>query len=207
MNGAWYVPYALAARGPQRVTLTFEKRPRKMTKEGKMPGQERGSGRLRSAVSAIEKEIACNDFETAAVFADDGMLLLRKAGERAAIRFTPQEALQMIDAAVFTHNHPRNTSFSLADVDLAWRLRIGELRVVTQSFLYRMGPPVGGWRQIEWQNIEETVYAIRNQVISEFQAALREGRLTENEANREGWHTIWRRTARQLSLSYTRRQR
>lgn len=111
-------------------------------------------------MTAVEKEIAHDDFETAAVFASDGTLLLRKAGERAAVRFTQQEALRMIDAAVFTHNHPRDTSFSLADVDLAWRLRIREIRVVTQSFLYRLRPSVGGWRKIEWQVIEETVNTV-----------------------------------------------
>jgi hypothetical protein len=158
-------------------------------------------------VTAVEKEIADNDFETAAVFAKDGALLLRKTGERAAIRFTPQEALRMIDAAVFTHNHPRNTSFSLADVDLAWRLRIGELRVVTQSFLYRMRPPVGGWRQLEWKRIEETVNMVYDHVREEFQTALSRGRLTETEADLRGWHTVWRRTARRLALSYTRSRR
>ena len=172
-----------------------------------MPRQGRGIGRLGRAVTAVEKEIAHNDVETAAVFASDGTLLLRKAGERTAVRFTQQEALRMIDAAVFTHNHPRNTSFSLADVDLAWRLRIGEIRVVTPAFLYRMRPPVGGWRKIEWQVIEETVNTVHNHVGQEFQAALRAGRLTENEADLRGWHTIWLRTARHLSVSYTRRRR
>ena len=172
-----------------------------------MQGQVRGGGRLRRAVTAVEKEIAHNDFETAAVFASDGALLLSKAGEQAAVRFTQREALRMIDAAVFTHNHPRNTSFSLADVDLAWRLRIGEIRVVTQSFLYRMRPPVGGWRTIEWRVIEETVNTVYDHVRQEFQAALRRGRLTESEADLRGWHTVWLRTARHLSLSYTRRRR
>jgi hypothetical protein len=162
---------------------------------------------LRRAVAAVEEEIADNDFETAAVFAGDGALLLRKTGERAAIRFTRQEVLQMIDAAVFTHNHPRNTSFSLADIDLAWRLRIGEVRVVSRNFLYRLQPPVGGWRQIEWQSIEESVNEVREQVVQEFQAALRSGRMTEAEADLHGWHTIWLRVARRLSLSYARRRR
>lgn len=172
-----------------------------------MPKPGRGVGRLRHAVAAVEKEIAHNDFETAVVFASDGTLLLRKAGERATVRFTQQEALQMIDAAVFTHNHPRNTSFSLADVDLAWRLRIGEIRVVTPSFLSRMRPPVGGWRKIAWSVLEDTVNTIHDQVRQEFQAALRAGRLTDNAADLRGWHTIWLRTARQLSVSYTRRRR
>lgn len=172
-----------------------------------MPRQGRGIGRLRRAVTAIEKEIADNDFETAAVFANDGTLLLRKTGERAAVRFTQPEALRMIDAAVFTHNHPRNTSFSLADVDLAWRLRIGEIRVVTQSFLYRLRPPVGGWRKIEWQVIEDTVNTVHDYVRQNFQAALRARKLTEDEADLRGWHTIWLRVARLLSLTYTRRRR
>jgi hypothetical protein len=172
-----------------------------------MQVRERGGGRLRRAVTAVETEIAHNDFETAAVFAPNGALLLRKAGERAAVRFTQQEALQMIDAAVFTHNHPRNTSFSLADVDLAWRLRIGEIRVVTPSFLYRMRPSVGGWRAIPWQVIEETVNTVYDQVRQEFQAARRRGLLTENEADLRGWHTVWLRAARHLSLSYTRKRR
>jgi hypothetical protein len=112
-----------------------------MAVEAEMQWQGRGRGRLWRAVAAIEKEIAHNNFETAAVFASDSTLLLRKTGEGATIRFTQQEVLRMIDAAVFTHNHPRNTSFSLADVDLAWRLRIGEIRVLSHSFLYRMQPP------------------------------------------------------------------
>ena len=172
-----------------------------------MQRQGRGRGKLRHAVTAVEKKIADNDFETAAVFATDGTLLLRKTGERASVRFTQQEVLRMIDAAVFTHNHPRNTSFSLADVDLAWRLRIEEIRVVSPSFLYRMRPPAGGWRQIEWKVIEETVHAIHDQVIEEFHSALRVGRLTETTADLRGWHTVWLRAARRLSLSYTRRRR
>ena len=156
---------------------------------------------------AVEKEIAHNDLKQQLSLPTMATLLLRKAGERAAIRFTLQEALRMIDAAVFTHNHPRNTSFSLADVDLAWRLRIGEIRVVTQSFLYRMRPPVGGWRNIEWQVIEETVNTVYDHVRQEFHAALRRGLLTESEADLRGWHTVWLRTARHLSLSYTRRRR
>ncbi|MGH7964858.1 MAG: hypothetical protein ACRERD_24100 [Candidatus Binatia bacterium] len=172
-----------------------------------MQRKARTAEALKRAVAAVEEEIADNDFETAAVFAGDGTLVLRKTGERAAIRFTRQEVLQMIDAAVFTHNHPRNTSFSLADIDLAWRLRIGEVRIVSRNFLYRMQPPVGGWRQIEWQIIEEIVNEVREQVIQEFQTALRTGRRTEAEADLRGWHTIWLRVARRLSLSYARRQR
>jgi hypothetical protein len=172
-----------------------------------MPRKARRTRVLVRAVATVEKEIADNDFETAAVFARDGTLLLHKAGERAAVRFLRQEVLQMIDAAVFTHNHPRNTSFSLADIDLAWRLRIGELRVISPHFLYRMRPPPGGWRQIEWQVIEETVTEVRQQVLQEFQALLRLGRLTEAEADLRGWHTIWLRVARRLALSYTRRRR
>lgn len=172
-----------------------------------MQRKARRVGALVRAVAAVEKEIADNDFETAAVFAGDGTLVLRKAGERAAVHFTRQEVLQMIDAAVFSHNHPRNTSFSLADVDLAWRLRIGEIRVVSQRFLYWMRPPAGGWRQIEWKVIEEMVTEVREQVIQEFQVLLRTGRLTEAEVDLRGWHTIWVRVARRLSLSYARRRR
>jgi hypothetical protein len=113
----------------------------------------------------------------------------------------------MIDAAVFTHNHPRNTSFSLADVDLAWRLRMGEIRVVSHSFLYRMRPPVGGWKQIAWTKIEDTVNTVHDHVRQDFQAALRVGKLTENETDLQGWHAIWLRVARLLSLTYTRRRR
>jgi len=189
------------------AALTFAHQLRKMTMEEEMQQEGRGRGSLRRAVTAVEKDIAQNDYETAAVFAKDGTLLLRKRGERVAIRFTPQEALQMIDAAVFTHNHPRNTSFSLADVDLAWRLRIEEIRVVSHSFLYRMKALVGGWRKIEWKTMEETVTTVHANVVQEFEAALDKGLMTEKEADLQGWHTVWLRVARQLSLSYTRRRR
>lgn len=162
---------------------------------------------LARIVAAVEEEIAGNDFETAAAFTPDGTLLLRKEGERASVRFTRQEVLRMIGAAVFTHNHPRSTSFSLADIDLAWRLRIGEIRVVSRRFLYRLRPPPGGWESIEWRVIEETVNEVRDQIAQELSEQLHRGRMTEAEVDLLGWHTVWRRVARRLSLFYSRRRR
>ncbi len=50
-----------------------------MTKEEGMPGQGRGIGRLRRAVTAVEKEIAYNDFETAASGRNSKQLTARAA--------------------------------------------------------------------------------------------------------------------------------
>ena len=162
---------------------------------------------LRRAVRRLEEEIAEQGFETAAAFQANGALLLKKSGQRAEVRFAREEAIRMLEAAVFTHNHPRNTSFSLADVDLAWRLLIGEIRVISPRYHYSLQPPVGGWRSVTWKAIEEIVNTTYMQVKQEFEEQIAKGQISGEEADMLHWHTVWTRVAPQVGFSYRRRKR
>src|SRR5713226_9485735 len=104
-----------------------------------------GSSVLARRVTALENPIATAPVERAVVFDEAGAVLVDKEGEHAAVSFTPEEVERMRGAAVFTHNHPGGTSFSLPDILMAKRLNIQHMRVVTERALYMLGAPAAGW--------------------------------------------------------------
>ncbi|WP_269849543.1 hypothetical protein [Methanosarcina horonobensis] len=74
-----------------------------------------------------EKVIKDNDFETAIVLDNKGDIIFSKKGKKSSVSFNAEE-LEKIKGNSFTHNHPRGTSFSLPDIQLASTYRVVEAR-------------------------------------------------------------------------------
>jgi hypothetical protein len=162
---------------------------------------------LRQVVAAVEAEIANNARETVAVFAADGTVLVRKEGTSNRVTFTLEEKLRMRGAALYTHNHPRGTSFSPRDIRNAKLLDLQEQHAVGKHYLYILRPPAEGWRMIAMTELDTAVATVQQQVLQEFQDQIRRGRLSVAQADLSFWHTIWTRVARQCGFHYARRMR
>ena len=174
----------------------------------KTPGGDKEvSSVLARATVAREEQIATAPVEHVVVLDDAGTLLVNKAGERRAVSFTSDEVTRMRGAAVFTHNHPGGTSFSLPDILMAKRLNIREMRVVTGQTLYVLRPPRDGWPALALRDLLSAVQAADVEVEERLRAQIQGGGLSKTEANRRHWHEVWTQVARQVGLHYRKRTR
>lgn len=94
-----------------------------------------GSESLRST----ERNARDQDFESARVFAADGIAIFAKDGDKSSVLFSDDEASKMA-GGVLTHNHPSSGPLSFEDVGLCVKKGLRELRAVTaDGTLYRLG--------------------------------------------------------------------
>jgi hypothetical protein len=165
------------------------------------------SSALARTIVAIEEQIVIASVEHAVVLDDEGTLLVNKEGKRTEVSFTPDEVTRMRGAAVFTHNHPGGTSFSLPDILMAKRLNIREMRVVTERALYVLRPPTAGWPALALKDLLSAVQTADAEIEGRLGAQIQDGGLSKAEANRRHWHEVWTQVARQVGLHYRRRTR
>lgn len=175
--------------------------------EKKAGGNIPRSSALVRTIAAIEERIATAPVEHAVVLDEHGALLVNKVGERREVAFTANEVTRMRGAAVFIHNHPGGTSFSLPDILLAKRLNIQEMRVVTAEVLYVLRSPRAGWPILALRDLLSAVRAADVEVEERLSAQVRSGRLSSTEANLRHWHEVWTQVAEQVGLHYRKRTR
>lgn len=152
--------------------------------EKKAGGNTPLSSTLARTITTIEERIATAPVEHAVVLDERGILLVNKVGARREVAFTADEVARMRGAAVFIHNHPGGTSFSLPDILLAKRLNIQEMRVVAEELLYVLRPPREGWPALALRDLLRAVRTADVEVEVRLSAHIHSGRLSTTEANR-----------------------
>ena len=102
-------------------------------------GGRGSSSSMRSAnLSNIESRIRGNPTETAALIGPSGEVVFDKSdGLAGAVHFTEDECARMANATL-THNHPRGTTFSPEDIDLAVGRGLKEIRAVHSGGSYSL---------------------------------------------------------------------
>lgn len=151
-----------------------------------------------------ESSIRSNSVETAISIDDNGVTKLIKKGNKSRVQFTEEEARAM-KGLTLTHNHPGSTSFSDADISLACRNELKEIRICSQKYNYIIAPSDAGWNDELWRTkIEPSYYKHKKTVNKEFQEAIDKGKLTNDEANLLKMHTIWERVSKETNLKYIR---
>ena len=91
---------------------------------------------LSSTLKNVEDRIRNNDTETAVLIDKDGNVLLDKSNNlKDTVIFTVDETRKMLDNTL-THNHPSGTTFSDADVSMALRTALKEIRAVHKDGVY-----------------------------------------------------------------------
>lgn len=169
-----------------------------------------------AAVLEAEERLWRSPVEIARLYSPDGDLLLETEGEESRVAFTPEE-LATFAGNVLTHNHPSglrfpeghprraSNSFSPADVVLAARHRLAEIRAVTPVWRHSMRPPSGGWDEAFAAG--RIVPSYRRQeaaVRRELQASLERGDISVDEAEMAHFHEVWRRVSEELGMTYNR---
>lgn len=154
----------------------------------------------RAAAVAFENEVRLATIEHGAAFAADGRLILRKAGEPNRVGYTDAE-IESMRGSLFTHNHPNGASFSFADVRLASRIGLVELRAVGPQFRHILVPAFGRWpSESDLRASADAVQARAQRVVEQM---IYDG-LRHPLADVEKTHRIWEGVARRLGLTYLR---
>jgi SPP1 gp7 family putative phage head morphogenesis protein len=150
-----------------------------------------------------EARILGNKTESAHLFdGDDGSLIFSRKGTRSEVAFSREDVSKMKDG-VLTHNHPRGTSLSFADVNMAIRADLAEIRAVGKAadgrnFIYSLTRPTGGWPLDQLQDIISTYKGILFRLRGEWNKAVRQGRATEVEWRTNLVHEVMLELARQF---------
>lgn len=166
-----------------------------------VPTKQVTKAELRRMVTAREKEIAPRKVEWATAWdPNTGKQILEKTDNLVdQVSFTPEQRAAM-KGAIMTHNHPRSSSFSGADVGFAIGTDLQEIRIASERYDYSLVRPSGGWpsadrvlrrqRQLEIEHYAE----FRN----------RHGRPWDDEEWKSERHLIWREVFKEFGLSYRR---
>ena len=98
---------------------------------------------LPELLRSVERQIARAPVEAGSAFNQRGALVLRKAGEQNAVRFTESEVRSLADS-FFTHNHPRRGFLSAADLLFAHQHDLAEMRAVAGDVVHILTRPATG---------------------------------------------------------------
>ena len=154
--------------------------------------------RLITRLEFRENVVRNLNYEKCYVFNEKGDIIFRKGGDESKILFTEQELSKIRYAKVFIHNHPVGTSFSTQDIQLAFILKIGEMRAIGQKYDYSIKISQR-WTDSDWDSFTKEISKIDNDIKDVFDEHINEDLMTIEEANMDHWHTVWLK----LSESYS----
>lgn len=156
-----------------------------------------------AALHTVESSLAGKQIEHAYLVKDlpDGRatIVSYHIGDKGSVAFSDDD-LDRFPGATLTHNHPSNNSFSPEDVYVLLENRLQSIRAVTatQSYVIERTPnalPIAeAQRQIEAYHLK---------VRAQFMHAIREGRMSPDQASASHWHTVWSHIAPQVGLHYS----
>ena len=170
---------------------------------------------INETILKAEREIwGLKDHERIIIFDDDGRVIARKDGGEDYVQVG--DLLHKMKNRTYTHNHPygwkfpkgnvrhMGNSFSINDVLVAIRGDAKELRVVTPVNTFIMRRPADGWPPIEqlifeFKSTETEVY---HYLYSWLELGY-DNRIAKAEILH--LHLIWKRVAKQLGISYTKK--
>ena len=162
--------------------------------------------RLVQAIKETEAQLIKRKTEKVVVFDDDGTIVFEKEGNEKRVSFSVDE-LRLFEDKIFTHNHPRGSSFSMDDVHLATYWNFKGIRACGSQYRYYLNRPASGWSREMWEKkIKPLAEKINNDVFQQFSELINKGELTVEEANYRHWHEVWSRVAKEVGLDYGREE-
>lgn len=163
----------------------------------------RTAAERRAARLASFERYACQlDHEEGLIVLPSGHVLEHRVGGRDFV--TWDVSFMGFPGYVMTHNHPTGKSFSPEDIQFALETRLREIRAVGTRFRYSFKPPDRVVTDWEYAGMRVLMEEIDEDVREEFNRAIREGRMTAEQANTDHWHEVWTRFAPQIGATYTR---
>jgi len=156
---------------------------------GRVGGITKPVKNIEQIFNKVEKEIVKNPYETAVAFDGTGKEILRKIGGQSNVVFTEKEMIDLLEAdkITFTHNHPKDWSFSPQDIYLTGKCKINEMRAVGEKYLYRAKLK----EDINYYQMQEIVQKKNIEIKGRFTEEINKNRMVIEEANNIHWHTVW----------------
>jgi SPP1 gp7 family putative phage head morphogenesis protein len=160
---------------------------------------------LEAIVRSYEAEIKNKPYENCYAFGPEGNILLSKSGSVDTIVITREEGARL-KGAIFTHNHPRSSSFSPADINTSCNTELKEIRVASSKYSYSMRLKDGSnFSRTLWDDIEPAMNHHYYDVKFEFTAKIATGEMPLEDAELQHWHEVWSRVVKDIDkLEYIR---
>jgi hypothetical protein len=138
-----------------------------------------------------------NRYERAVLLAADGHRVWMKDGTANMVDVIPGEVVPFVGAVdLVTHNHPRGTSLTPEDVNLALLLGAREVNAFSHHIRYRLFRTGPAWP--DPRRLAAVVAAVEATLTRDMTAHLAAGRLTDEQAEMLYDRVVWTRVAEQL---------
>ncbi len=156
--------------------------------------------------------------ETIQAFDSTGRFITLKHGNSNSVQIDPSDFRKLKDS-ILTHNHPSGwnyskadprhfgNSFSPADIAVACRAQLKEIRVVTPTHRYRMQRPEAGWDKLFFdKKIYPTYIKHVDEVKEDQKRMIVSGELSLQRAESSFFHEVWSRVSKDLGIDYFREE-
>jgi hypothetical protein len=153
------------------------------------------------AAVLLEGSIHGDSLETGAFIDAAGSIVIRKTGLPNAVCFVGGE-LNGTRGTVFTHNHPKDGSFSREDVEAAIRSTLIEVRAVGPKLRHRLRPRHPAWPTLAELNRELAI--AQRHVPTIVRNQHRTGAINPQFLRHEAEHQTWVFVSNVLGLDYIR---
>lgn len=155
-------------------------------RSGQTINRGQAQSKLQSILSDVESRIAGQQFESSAVFDENGNQLLFKDGKKHSVTFTPAE-LELMGGSILTHNHPLDVSFSRADIIFLTGNRLKEIRAVTKTRVFSLRLKDENIRP-DWRRMKNEYNKSLRRVNKQIDNEVRAGKITVAEVNKGDYY-------------------
>ncbi len=166
------------------------------------------STRIRMTLKRIENKIRPAKVEHGYIVDRRGSVIWHGVGTKDSIDVTDAIEKGILKGNIFTHNHPKGTSFSSSDFELLVTQKIHQLRISSTKYNYIISLPVG-FNYSNWSIAEifNTYNYILFDVKERMNKAISEGKIKSQFAELHIPHIVLLRMRKMVGIKYKRRQR
>ena len=137
-----------------------------------------------------EQSIKNQKFESAGLYDSKGSLLFKKDGGKDQVKFEWYETHQM-KGNYLTHNHPSDSSFSKADIQVLAGSGLSEIRAVTKTRTFVMKSNKHYTDKKDFSTLKRDISKSERKVMSNLSNKYRNGEITKKQYEEMGWHETW----------------
>jgi hypothetical protein len=155
---------------------------------------------IETIVSSKEDEIKNLDYEKAIVFDKNGKVLWEKSGTKNNVDLQDAANKNVLVGNVLTHNHPSNSSFSLADIKLLLNYDLEEIRAIGKNGNLMKASRTSKKKLTikEAKELEDKITSGINKIKKE-----RKQKMIKGEELDELWHDVWSQLSSEVGIKYT----
>ncbi len=152
------------------------------------------------SINSFEENIRTKKIESSAYY-KDGKQILSKNGDKTEVEFTDDE-IALMNGGILTHNHPIPRSFSGEDILFFNSQKLDEIRAVGPGVNYSMK---SNGVFVSDNILESEINKQSARITTEYFAAIKEGSLTIQDANKYLHHDVNKAIAKLYGWTYSRK--